>query len=377
MNIWQKFIETLRYIFTGRWSEKDKKKYVRAPKITRHENNPVLSPTDKNGWESIGTLNPATILIDGRVHMLYRAIGGDGVSRLGYASSPDGLNFDERLSYPVYAMPSPRINVKECLPGIIKRYDPVMFPSGGSWGGCEDPRMVEIDDRVYVTFNAFDGWDFMRIGAISLSKDDFVNKKWTWNYPILLSPEGTRHKNWTLFPEKIDGKFAVLHSIIGDRDDEVRIEYTDDLNTLSKRVFVSPDPHQASNNNITWHHRVRSAGAPPVRTDSGWLVFYQAMQEGEPDRYKVGVMLLDLNNPEKVIARSKVPILEPDMYYENNWKPGIIYVCGALVKDGKLFMYYGGGDKYVCVATAPLDKFVNDLKKGEKPRISFVKKLFG
>jgi beta-1,2-mannobiose phosphorylase / 1,2-beta-oligomannan phosphorylase len=371
MNLLRKFLRFIYYVFTGRWPEL--KDFFRHPKIERHELNPVLSPSLLN-WESKGVLNPAAILIDGKVHLLYRAVGEDGVSRIGYASSSDGFNFDERLNYPVFSMPSPM----QCLPGVVKRYDPVMYPSGGSWGGCEDPRMVDIDDTIYVTFNAFDGWDFMRIGAISIDKDDFVNKEWNWNYPLLISPDGQRHKNWTFFPEKFDGKFAILHSIIGDRDDEVRIEYTEDLKTFSKRIFISPDPHRAPDNNIEWHHRVRSAGSPPLRTESGWLVFYQAMQEGEPDRYKVGVMLLDLHNPEKVIARSKMPILSPDMYYENDWKPGIVYVCGALVKDGTLFIYYGGGDKYVCVASAPLDEFLYDLKHhNDKPHMYFRKVLFG
>jgi len=264
-----------------------------------------------------------------------------------------------------------------CLPGRIYRYDPIAYPSGGSWGGCEDPRMVMIDGRIHVTFNAFDGWDFMRIGAISLNKGDFIKRQWNWTSPLLISPEGQRHKNWILFPEKINGKFAVLHSIIGDNESQVRIEYVDDLKTLKNHKFVSPDPQRVPNQKIAWHYRVRSAGAPPIKTSLGWLVFYQAMEESEQDRYKIGVMLLNLNDPTIVIKRSQAPILEPDMDYENDWKPGIIYVCGAVVKDGTLIIYYGGGDKHTCVAAAPLDNFLDDLQKGRKPSILFKKVLFG
>jgi len=192
MNIWQKFLHALHYIFSGHWpGKRRRRKSEPSPEIKRYENNPALGPIAENGWEAIGVLNPAAILIDGRVHILYRAIGNDGVSRIGYASSSDGLNFDERLPSPVFSTINPRLG---CIPGKIYRYDPVAYPSGGSWGGCEDPRMVEIDNRIHVTFNAFDGWDFMRIGAISLSKNDFLNKVWHWDYPSLISPKGERQK---------------------------------------------------------------------------------------------------------------------------------------------------------------------------------------
>jgi len=372
MNIWRKFLHALHYIFSGHWP--GKKRAEPAPEIKRHENNPALSPIPEHDWEARGAFNPAAALIDGRVHILYRAIGNDGVSRIGYASSSDGLNFDERLTYPVFSTINPRLR---CIPGRIYRYDPAIYTSGGSWGGCEDPRMVEIDNQIHVTFNAFDGWDFMRIGAISLNKNDFLNKKWRWNYPSLISPKGQRHKNWILFPEKINGKFAILHSLFGVEEDEVRIEYTDNLNELKDRTFKSPDPHQMPNQKIAWHYRMRSVGAPPVRTNSGWLVFYQAMEESDPNRYKVGVMLLDLRDPTKIIARSPTPILEPDMDYENDWKPGIVYVSGALIKDDKIFIYYGGGDKHTCVAYAPLEKFLLDLKEGHRLSMSQKTNLLG
>ena len=75
-------------------------------------------------------------------------------------------------------------------------------------------------------------------------------------------------------------------------------------------------------------------------------------------------MLLDLEDPSKVIARSAEPILLPREEYENvGFKAGVVYPCGAVIKDKTLFVYYGGADSYVCVATADLDKFVDDLKK--------------
>src|SRR3989338_1830296 len=109
--------------------------------LRRHPENPVLCPNSENVWESCGRFNPAAIQDDaGNTHILYRAVGSDGVSRIGYASAIDGVHFDDTLSYPVFVMPSPRCNV----PVSLQRHDLVLYPSVGSWGGSEDPRMVRL-----------------------------------------------------------------------------------------------------------------------------------------------------------------------------------------------------------------------------------------
>lgn len=332
--------------------------------LSRSVKNPILTP-GTTPWTAEAVLNPAAAVLGGRTHLLYRAIGMDGVSRLGYASSKDGVVFDERLPYPVYVAQDSRTT-----PASSRRYSPMLYPSGGSWGGCEDPRMVAIEGRVYVTFNMFENWA-LRVGCISLSEEDLLAKRFfAWDGPHVLSPSGERHKNWVLFPERIGGKFAVLHSIIGDTPEQVRVEYTSDLTTLSEKKFVSPDPQQVPDRPIAWHVHVRGAGAPPLKTSRGWLVFYHAHDAQEPHRYKIGAMLLDLANPTKVLHRATTPLLSPDEQYENNGKPGVVYVCGAVVQDGTLFIYYGGADKVVCVATAPLEPFLDALVRGEKPSLA-------
>ena len=328
--------------------------------LSKSIHNPILKP-GTHPWTAEAVLNPAATVIGGRTHLLYRAIGMDGVSRLGYASSADGIVFDELLPYPIYAARNPG----GTLPGSRRRYSPVMYPSGGSWGGCEDPRMVLIDGQVYVTFNMFENWA-LRIGMISMSEDDFLAKRFDkWGGPIILS-HGGREKNWMLFPEKINGKFAVLHGIIDNDVNRVRIEYTDDLETFSQEKFETIDPQKVPDSQIAWHTHVRSAGPPPIRTDRGWLVLYHAHEAKEPSRYKLGAMLLDLDDPTKILHRAIAPILSPDEQYENDGKPGIVYACGAVVRDGKLFVYYGGADKVICVATAPLRDFLNALVEGNR-----------
>lgn len=318
--------------------------------LSRHNNNPVLSPPEYSDWEAIGTFNPAAVKDDnGKVHIVYRALGADGMSRFGYALSTDGTNFSDKSPYPVFVMQNPRSNTPQ-------RFDPVMYPSGGSWGGCEDPRMVRMDGRVYLSFNAFDGWDFIRMAVTSIDEKDFFSKKWKWSKPILISPTGKINKNWVLFPEKINGKFAILHSI----SPEIQIDFVDNLEELaygdkkinSKFGQKAPRP--------SWDTWLRGAGPPPIKTDRGWLVLYHATTQGD-GRYKLGAMLLDQNDPKNVTHRSPGPVLIPDEWYENDWKPGVVYACGAVIKDGELFVYYGGGDKHVCVAKTPLEELLNSL----------------
>ena len=329
--------------------------------LSRTRSNPIL----KQGayeWEKEAVLNPAAFEAHDRTHLFYRAVGSDGVSRLGYASSADGMQFDERLPYPVYAAFDPRGT------GRKYRYDPVRYPSGGSWGGTEDPRAVVIDTRVYVTFNMFDGWDFMRVAVISLGIDDLLKKRWNWTTPKFLSKDGERHKNWVLFPEKIGGKFAFLHNLHGTHPDRVRIGYTDDFGRFDPATVDSPDPNALPSQPRSWHQRMRSAGPPPIKTVFGWLLFYHATDH-ESHRYKMGAMLLDSEDPEKILARAPSPILVPDASYENEGKPGIIYACGATVTNGLLRIYYGGGDRVVCTATAHLSSFAQSLLHNRTPQL--------
>ena len=116
----------------------------------------------------------------------------------------------------------------------------------------------------------------------------------------------------------------------------------------------------------------RGVGPAPIRTKEGWLVIYHAMDHTNPDRYRMGALILDSNDPTKILHRSDEPILEPEEQYENNgYKWGVIYSCGAVVKDGNLFVYYGGADMVTCVAVANLDAFLKELvKKGGAPKLS-------
>ena len=131
---------------------------------------------------------------------------------------------------------------------------------------------------------------------------------------------------------------------------------------MSDRIknMASHDPQRMATQKIAWHERMRSAGPPPIKTKYGWLLFYHAMDK-EQHRYKLGALLLHLQNPTKVLYRSLTPVLEPDEWYENDGKPGIVYASGTVVLGNNLIVYYGGGDKYVAAAKTNLNEFLKKL----------------
>ena len=327
--------------------------------LVRHTSNPILAPRLEHEWESLATFNPAALHIDGVVHLLYRAQGHDGVSVLGYAASFDGVCIHHREPGPVF-IPSRSFDAYH---PNAKKY-PYAYVSGGGYGGCEDPRIVRIEDTIYLIYVAFNGIHPPGVALSSIATEDFLLKHWHWTAPRLISEPGQIQKNWVIFPEKIHGKFAVLHGISPD----VKIEYVDSLDDLGNGKYIESlkshggGGYAEADRRNQWDNIIRGVGAPPLRTKKGWLVFYHAMDYRDPGKYKVGAMLLDLKHPEKVMRRSDQPILEPEMSYENNGhKRGVVYVCGSVIKDDMLLVYYGASDHTVAVAVAPIDEFLARL----------------
>lgn len=337
--------------------------YPRPHQLERHENNPIIEPREGNYWEMKATFNPGAIYADHRVHLLYRAIGGDDVSVLGYASSDDGVSFDERLNDPAYVP----LSTKAKTPKEERRPLSPAYFSGGGWnGGCEDPRLTLIGSRVFLTYTAFDGWGSIRIALSSIALQDFLNKNWKWKKPAMISPAGEIHKNWVLFPEKIHGKFAILHSI----SPKILVDYFDDLDDFDEEETVIKSKYDRVSNTGAWDSWIRGAGPPPLKTKDGWLLLYHAMDFRDPNRYKLGAMILDADNPTKILYRSRTPILEPDFEYENQgFKAGVVYSCGAVINDGELYVYYGGADSVTCVAMAKIETFLNELKAYGAPKL--------
>ena len=170
-----------------------------SPVLDRFDGNPILKPIPGNWRESKAVFNPAVIYEGGKVHILYRAIGETDHSLLGYASSADGFHIEERLVQPAYVPREPFEGV-DSLPHLLTgRYSP--YESGGG-GGCEDPRLTRIEDKVYLTYVAYDGHSAPRVALSSIAIDDFLQKKWNWKKPVLISPPNVVDKNACILPEK-------------------------------------------------------------------------------------------------------------------------------------------------------------------------------
>lgn len=192
-----------------------------------------------------------------------------------------------------------------------------------------------------------------------ISLSDFRAHKWhKWSEPRLISEPGVVNKSGIILPEKIDGKYVIFHRVFPD----ILIHYTDSLDNLGRDEWLSSHDSIATRPDA-WDSRKLSIGATPIRIDAGWLVIYHAVDDDDDGKYKIGAMILDINDPAKVIARTNQPILEPEMPYENEWKYGIAYPSGAAIIGDNLHVYYGGGDRHVCVATAPLQSFIANLLK--------------
>jgi beta-1,2-mannobiose phosphorylase / 1,2-beta-oligomannan phosphorylase len=327
-----------------------------APALERLPQNPIISPRDDHPWESFATFNPAAVELDGRVHLLYRALGASGMSVLGYASTPNGVDVDQRADEPAYV---PRASFESTpAPGASPRsaYARAYF-SGGGYGGTEDPRLTRIGDTLHMTYVAFSGFEPPRVALTSISVDDFRARRWRWTAPTLISRPGIVDKNACIFPERIAGRYVIFHRVFPD----ILIDRRETLDFapgeyLIGDLAIPPRPR-------SWDSRKVGAGPPPIRTEDGWLLIYHAVDDRDDSAYKVGAMLLDHEDPTHVLVRTGQPILAPEVWYENEGhKSGVVYPCGATVLGDELFVYYGGADKVVCAARHDLPGFLRELK---------------
>lgn len=313
----------------------------RLVSFERYSKNPILEPSSRNAWESKAVFNPAAIYLDQKSHIVYRAMSQDDTSVLGYASSKNGFEIDERLPYPIY---TPRESFEQ------KTRDT-------DFSGCEDPRITKIDDILYMTYTAFNG-KTARVALTSIKVNDFIKQKWDFKRPILISPPDIYNKNCVLFPEKINNKYVFLHRADGKN---IWIDFVSDLSFkkekwLGGRILLEPRKDK-------WDSEKIGAAAAPIKTENGWLLFYHGVSQTSR-HYRVGAVLLDLNDPKKIIARINAPLLEPRMLYEEEGQvKNVVFPCNAILRDDKIFLYYGGADSVVCVASLSFKKLMKAILK--------------
>ncbi len=299
----------------------------------------IISPNSKNSWEAKATFNPGVVHLKNKIHLLYRAMGPDNTSVLGYARSNDGLRIDYRSKNPAYVPREP--------------FESKLQPGGNS--GAEDPRLTKIGNRIYMCYTAYDGRNPPRVAMTSIAEEDFLKENWNWKKSVIISPPGIDDKDACLFPEKIDGNYLIIHR----SDNDIDVSFNKDLDFdgtrwIEEERWIAPRPGM-------WDSMKVGIASPPLKTKKGWLILYHGVSEN--GTYRVGAVLSDLKNPLHVIARTDEPIFEPRTEYEKSGEvSNVVFPCGAVVVGKNLFMYYGGADKVVGVAVIPLQKILSILE---------------
>ena len=190
-----------------------------------------------------------------------------------------------------------------------------------------------------------------------MDEGDIFIKKAVGNLEDFLRKESVDERNVLLFPEKINGKYVMI-SRPKFKDANVNmpsiwITFTDDLLEYRK-------PELLFTGKEWWETQRIGAGTPPIKTKNGWLLLYHGVDD--KGIYRDGAVILDLNDPRKILARTKDFIMEPDQPFEfEGFYEGCVFPTGAVVKDGTLFVYYGCADKYIGLATIDFEKFMNYL----------------
>ena len=305
----------------------------------RRSTRPIIEPIAEHIWEAKATFNPAALRIGDTTHLVYSAMSDDNTSVFGYAATKDGIHISERLDDPIY----------------VPREDFEQKKHHGGNSGCEDPRLSVVGDMIHMTYTAYDGVSVPRIALSSISKKDFLARNWSgWNKPQLISPPGIDDKDAFVFPEKIDGKYLIIHRSGLDID----LAWSDDLSFgsddwLEEYRWIQPRKGW-------WDSRKVGAVAPPHKTAKGWIFLYHGISDDGV--YRLGAVLLDKKDPTNVLARTWYPLFEPEEQYElNGVVPNVVFPCGSIVQDDTLFMYYGGADRVVNVASIGVNDLLNAL----------------
>ncbi|MEM6830130.1 MAG: glycosidase [Bacteroidota bacterium] len=334
-------------------------------RLKKHPSNPILKPNPENDWESLVVCNPGAWYEDGTFYMLYRAAGDDEghIICFGLAVSKDGVNFDRTSDHPVF------------------------YPSqdGPDMGGVEDARIVKFGDEFYVTyayrpFPPGQYWKFAHDVINVPEASEFaprVYKENVANSGLAISKDLKTYKRLgrittsnlddrdvILFPEKINGKFAMLHRPKEWVGPKYGVEYASIWIRFSEDLMVWEEESTMllTGRKGTWEEKI-GGSTPPLKTKDGWLIIYHGVDKGGLGHYRVGVALLDLEDPTKVTARLENWVMEPEFDYElEGFYQGCVFPTGNVIVDDELFVYYGAADKYVGVATCSVSALLEQLK---------------
>jgi predicted GH43/DUF377 family glycosyl hydrolase len=299
----------------------------RVPKVQRYARNPILTGRDFPAGSGIKRVfNSGVIKTRGRYVMACRVEDAALRNRIWIADSSDGYHF----------VPRP-------APAELPHSNPEFAEYTA--GMYYDPRITEIDGVFYLMHAAHSGHG-CRLSL--LRTRDFDDFEWIGHV------SETDNRNGVLFPEKIGGLYARLdRPNTGGNFGDIWVSYSPDL------IFWGKSRCVLRNQRVRWAWAKIGPGAVPIRTPRGWLNVFHGVrtQCAQHYVYQLGVCLLDLEDPSRVVGFSEEAILEPEEPYELvGQTPSVVFTSGAVVEpDGEIKLYYGGADTVQCVALTSVD----------------------
>jgi len=310
----------------------EKRSFLRL--FQRYDANPILTPSQWR-YPANAVFNPAAVEVEGKTILLVRVEDMCGFSHLTRAVSADGFSNWELDAQPTL-QPDPEHNEEQ-------------------WG-IEDPRVVYLKEleEYAITYVSFSKGG--PVVSIAMTKD-FTR---FGRFGCILPPED---KDASLFPRRINDKYALIHRPIIRGEAHIWISFSPDLRYWGDHQVLLPARPGWWDN-----HRV-GLGPPPIETSEGWLIIYHGVRvTASGSLYRVGLALLDLEQPWKVIRRSRNWVFGPQQDYEYMGDvPGVTFPTGAILnqKTGELRMYYGAADKSVALAIANIHNILDFLKENE------------
>jgi beta-1,2-mannobiose phosphorylase / 1,2-beta-oligomannan phosphorylase len=342
--------------------------------VTRHTSNPLLKPSDlvptRPDFEIVCLLNPGVFRFEGKTWLIVRVaerpIKTEGKLRIAILNGgqTDILEIDETdpgldLSDPreiryhgrTYLSTLSHLRLLSSDDGVTFRESgrPVLHGENPQETfGIEDCRVASFEDgRFLLTYTAVSEHGY----GVGLR----VTRDWETfeNLGMIISPS---NKDCAIFEEKVNGQYVCLHRpsgvIVGGHF--MWIGWSPDLKHWGNHICI------AQSRPGHWDSARIGAGCAPIKTDKGWLVIYHGADKNH--RYCLGAMLLDLNDPARVIARSDAPLMEPDALYEQQGFFGnVVFTNGHLVEGDTVTMYYGASDTVICRATMSIPDILRSL----------------
>ncbi len=296
--------------------------------ITRYPHNPIL--TRKDVPYPVATVHNAGVTKFGDEYiMLFRSHKMNGRSILGLARSPDGLEWKV----------DPEPFMEPARDGDFAPYEAY---------GIEDPRITYLDGEYLITYSAYSRYG-VRIGLAKTLDWQAVER-----FSLITEAD---YRNVVIFPEKFNGMYARLdrpHSEISPWS--VWISYSPDLRFWGgSRLIMKPVQYH-------WDEMKIGPGAPPIKTDKGWLnIYHGVFPTMSGSVYRLGVALHDIEDPSRIIGVGDDWILQPEEPYEvTGYVHNVVFTCGAIPEnDGTVKIYWGASDSVMCVGTAKIDDLVN------------------